>query len=92
MGEIKMIKIQEGYYFGQEEYEKYGDIIQQKLSGKYVSKRKYNDDGTLYEEEDSLPNRADEIGIDMWDLLGALEGMCHNHKAREIDDSTYKIF
>lgn len=88
-----MIRIHEAleYYFGQEEYEQYGDLIQQKLSGKYVSKRAYNDDSTSYEEADSLPNRAKEIGIDMYDLLSALEGMCHNGTAREIDDSTYEI-
>lgn len=94
VSEAKMIKIQElfqNFYFGKEEYEKYGKMIQQKLSGKTVSKRAINDDGTPYEEENSLPNRAEEIGIDMWDLLEALEGMCYNGIAREIDDSTYKI-
>lgn len=86
-----MIRIHEALNFGQEEYKRYGDSIQKKLSGKRVSKRKYNNDGTPYEEEDSLPNRAKEIGIDMYDLLSALEGMCRNGTAEELDDSTYKI-
>lgn len=91
-----MIRIHEAleHYFGQEEYEQYGDLIQKKLSGKRVSKRAYNNDGTPYEEEDSLPNRAKEIGIDgidEWYLLNALEGMCRNGTAIEINDSTYEI-
>ena len=38
-----------------------------------------------------LVYEADQLGIGMWDLLEALEGMCYNGDAVEIDDSTYKV-
>ena len=34
---------------------------------------------------------ANKLGIDMWDLLGALEGLCYLGRAVEIDDSTYFV-
>lgn len=76
-----------GDYFGQEEAEKYGDMISKALKGKTVSKRK-----ALAEEPGGLIYEANKLGIDMWDLLRALEGMCYQRRAAEIDDSTYKVF
>ncbi len=73
-------------YYGKEEAEKYGKQITAALSGKTVSKRideAYDPGGLVYE--------ARQLNIDMWDLLKALEGMCAEGRAREIDDSTYKI-
>lgn len=74
------------FYFGMEQSAEFGDLIQEKLAGKTVSKRKDLGDlpgGLVYE--------AKKLGIDMWDLLEALEGMCHEGRAQEIDDSTYKV-
>lgn len=74
------------YYFGKEQAEKYGDQISTALSGKKISKRKdkaYEPGGLIHE--------AIMLNIDMWDLLEALEGMCHDGRASEIDDSTYLV-
>ena len=38
-----------------------------------------------------LKYEAEQIGITMWDLLEALEGMCYDGRAQEIDDSTYLV-
>lgn len=73
-------------YFGETAYNKYGQLIKKNLSGKTVSKRK-----DLGELPGGLVYEANQLGIDMWDLLEALEGMCYNGDAVEIDDSTYKI-
>ena len=73
-------------YYGQTAAATYGDLIADGLKGKSVSKRRdtANEPGGLIYE-------ANKLGIDMWDLLEALEGMCNEGRAREIDDSTYKI-
>lgn len=73
-------------YFGEAAYNRYGQLIKKNLSGKTVSKRK-----DLGELPGGLVYEANQLGIDMWDLLEALEGMCYNGDAVEIDDSTYKI-
>ena len=74
------------YIFGEEKAKKYGDKISAALSGKTVSKRR-----DLAEQEGGLIYEAEKLGIDMWDLLEALEGMCYEGRAREIDDSTYLV-
>lgn len=73
-------------YYGQTAAATYGDLIADRLKGRAVSKRRdtANEPGGLIYE-------ANKLGIDMWDLLEALEGMCNEGRAREIDDSTYKI-
>lgn len=73
-------------YYGQTAAATYGDLIADRLKGKSVSKRRdtANEPGGLIYE-------ANKLGIDMWDLLEALEGMCNEGRVREIDDSTYKI-
>lgn len=73
-------------YYGQTAAATYGDLIADRLKGREVSKRRdtANEPGGLIYE-------ANKLGIDMWDLLEALEGMCNEGRAREIDDSTYKI-
>lgn len=73
-------------YFGQEAFERYGDEVSRMLKGKKVSKRK-----DKAEEPGGLIYEANELGMDIWDLLECLEGMCYNGKAREIDDSTYLV-
>lgn len=73
-------------YFGKEQAEQYGDLIADKLAGKTISKRV-----DISEEPGGLVYEADRLGIDKWDLLEALEGMCYQGRAREIDDSTYKV-
>ena len=77
-----------GWYFGKDEFEKYGQLVSDNLSEHTISKRAdWPDDkpgGLVYE--------AKQLGIDdFYDLLGCLEGMCHNRMAREIDDSTYLV-
>lgn len=73
-------------YFGKEQAAKYGDLIASNLSGQTVSKRR-----DLAEEPGGLIYEANLLGIDMWDLLEALEGMCYQGRAVEIDDSTYRV-
>ena len=82
----RVIRAARTYYFGNEAAAKYGDLIAEKLSGKTVSKRR-----DTAEEPGGLIYEANKLGIDMWDLLEALEGMGYNGDAVEIDDSTYKI-
>lgn len=76
----------DNYYFGKEQAEKYGDLICDALSGQTVSKRK-----DTAEQPGGLIYEANQLGLDMWDLLEALEGLCYQGRAMEIDDSTYKI-
>ena len=73
-------------YFGKEKADKYGDLICQHLSGQTVSKRR-----DLAEQPGGLIYEANMLGIDMWDLLEALEGLCYQGRAMEIDDSTYRV-
>lgn len=72
--------------FGKDKADKYGDLISQNLAGKKVSKRK-----DKAEEPGGLIYEADALQMDMWDLLEALEGMCADGRAEEIDDSTYLV-
>lgn len=74
-------------YYGKSEYEQYGDNVSKVLKGQTISKRI-----DKAEEPGGLIYEANELGMDMWDLLACLEGMCHNGKATEIDDSTYMVF
>lgn len=74
------------FYFGMEASAQYGDLIAEKLAGKTISKRR--DKG---EQPGGLVYEAKQLGIDMWDLLEALEGMCYEGRAQEIDDSTYRV-
>lgn len=82
----RVIRAARTHYFGDEASAKYGDLISEKLSGKTVSKRR-----DTAEEPGGLIYEANKLGIDMWDLLEALEGMCYEGRAHEIDDSTYRI-
>ena len=75
------------WYFGREAYEDFGQLIRDNLSGRTVSKRR-----DLAEQPGGLVYEAEQLGIDTYDLLEALEGMCYNGEAREIDDSTYRVF
>ena len=72
--------------FGQVQAEKYGDKILQAYEGQTISKRrdKANDPG-------GLTYCANAIGLGTFQLLEALEGMCADGRAREIDDSTYRV-
>ena len=72
--------------FGRDKADRYGGKITAALSGRTVSKRK-----DLAEKPGGLIYEAERIGIDMWDLLEALEGMCSDGRAAEIDDSTYLV-
>ncbi len=74
------------FYYGKEKADLYGDKIVNGLSGKTVSKRK-----ATAEEPGGLIYEAKSLDVDMWDLLEALEGMCADGRAEEIDDSTYYI-
>lgn len=72
--------------FGAEEANRYGELIIANLSGQIISKRV--DDSTL---PGGLEYEANKLGIDMWDLLSALEGMCYYGTAQEISDSEYLV-
>lgn len=74
------------YVFGKEEAEKYGSLIAKNLSGKTISKNKQ-----LAEMPGGLIYEAKKLNLDMWELLKALEGMCKDGRAKEIDDSTYLV-
>lgn len=74
-------------YFGEEAFKQYGDMISKKCPGMKISKRV--DKG---EQPGGLVYEAEQLGIGMWDLLEALEGMCRNGTAEEIDDSTYYVY
>ncbi len=74
------------FVFGKEKAEKYGEQISSALSDKTISKRK-----DKAEEPGGLIYESKLLGIDMWDLLEALEGMCYTGTATEIDDSTYLV-
>ena len=74
------------FYFGEEQANKYGSKICENLAGREISKRR-----DKAEEPGGLKYEADLLGIDMWDLLEALEGLCYQGKCQEIDDSTYKV-
>lgn len=76
----------ERWYFGKEQAEAFGDMIEERLAGQTISKRR-----DLADQPGGLIYEADELGINMWELLEALEGMCMQGRAREIDDSTYKV-
>ena len=74
------------FVFGIEKEKKYGKLVSEKLKGMKISKRidkADNPNGVRYE--------AERIGIDTWDLIETLEGMCHKGTAKEIDDSTYYV-
>lgn len=74
------------FEFGAEAANQYGDLICEHLAGKTVSKRR-----DLAEQPGGLIYEANQLGIDMWDLLEALEGLCRQRRCREIDDSTYEV-
>jgi hypothetical protein len=76
-----------GSFYGEREAMLYKDLISRNLSGKTVSKLK-----TLAEKPGGLVYEAKQLDIDMWDLLEALEGMCHLGLAKEIDESTYIVY
>lgn len=82
----KYVSSSSHYQFGKEEADKFGDLISDSLSGKTISKRR-----DLGNSPGGLVYEADKLGIDMFNLLRALEGMCADGRAIEIDDSTYKI-
>lgn len=74
------------WYFGKEEANMYADEIIFYLGGHTVSKRI-----DTAEEPGGLIYEANKLCMDKFELLRALEGMCHQGKAEEIDDSTYYI-
>ena len=74
----RVIRASRTHYFGDEASAKYGDLI--------ADKRR-----DTAEEPGGLIYEANKLGIDMWDLLEALEGMCYEGRAQEIDDSTYRV-
>ena len=75
------------FYFGKEEYEKYGDKVYRALRGKIITK--HIDEA---KQPGGLEYEARKLGMDMYDLLGCLEGMCYNGKARELPPGdSYKV-
>lgn len=74
------------WYLGKDEAEKFGDFVVNKLANKTISKSI-----ALAEEPGGLIYEANNLGMDMWDLLNTLEGLCYQGRASEIDDSTYYV-
>lgn len=74
------------WYFGKEEAGRFGDYVVSKLAGQKVSKRI-----DTAEEPGGLIYEADLLGMDKFELLRTLEGLCYQGRASEIDDSTYYI-
>lgn len=74
------------YYYGKEEFEKWGEQVFDTLEGEKISKRIDHLD-----KEDGLDAMSARVGLSRMDLLRTLEGMCYNGMAREIDDSTYLV-
>lgn len=74
------------FTFGEEEEKKYGSLISKELKGMKISKRL-----DLADKPKGVRYEATRIGIDTWDLISALEGMCAKGSAKEIDDSTYYV-
>lgn len=74
------------FYFGRNFSQKYGDKIAKALKGKTISKRRDKAD-----EPGGVRYEAQKLGI-LWDeFIMALEGMCHEGRAKETSDSTYFI-
>lgn len=76
-------------YFGEEAALQYGDMIAETYLNQTISKRK-----TKAEEPGGLMYEARQLGIDPFDLLEALEGMCADGRAVEhntAEDSWYEI-
>lgn len=74
------------FTFGEEEEKKYGELVSKELKGMKISKRI-----DLADKPKGIRHEANKLGIDTWDLLSALEGMCAKGTAKEIDDSTYYV-
>lgn len=74
------------WYFGKEEAEQFGDYVVSKLAGQQVSKRI-----DIAEEPGGLIYAANLLGMDKFELLRTLEGLCYQGRASEIDDSTYYV-
>ncbi len=76
------------YYFGKEMYEEYGKEVQEKLHGKTISKRI-----DTAEEVGGIKYEAEKLGMDLYDLIETLEGMCYNGKAKEnYPGDSYTVF
>lgn len=73
-------------YFGQSAFEQWGNKVFKALKGQTVSKAIAKADAP-----GGLRFEAVLLGIDMFDLLECLEGLCYNNLAQEIDDSTYLV-
>lgn len=76
-------------YFGEHAAFQHGDMIAENYLGKTISKRKTNAHGP-----GGLVYEAQQLGIDHFELLEALEGMCADGRAKEYDeseDSYYRI-
>ena len=74
------------WYFGKEEWDKYGTTLYDKIVGRVISKR-MADDNT----HDGIRNVAKELGVEWPELLSYLEALCRKGLAKEIDDGHYRI-
>lgn len=85
---VKSSNVDADYYFGKEEYEEFGALVKDALSGQLVSKS-FSDADV---EPIGLKYNAELLGFDdEFKLLRTIEGLCYNGEAVEIDDSTYRI-
>lgn len=73
-------------YFGKEEFEKFGKFVYSVLEGRAISKSR-----DLADRVGGLRHEAEMLGMDMFDLLRTIEGLCYNNMAFEVNDSTYVV-
>ena len=73
-------------FYGQKFFNKYHELVKNNLSGMIISKRidEANEPGGIEYE-------ANKLGIDLYDLIECLEGMCHEGEAVELSDYQYRI-
>lgn len=77
-------------YYGAASARKYGDKISSLYNGQIISKR-IDDTNSNGPKVVGLKTAARAVGTQIHQILNALEGMCYEDRACEIDDSHYFI-
>ena len=73
-------------YFGQIMYDKHHEEVQDLYHGKTISTRV-----DIADQPGGIEYEADQLGMDLYDLIECLEGMSYNGEAIEIQDGVYRI-
>ena len=77
----------EDSYFGEVMCRKYGDLVRENLAGMKISKRISDAD-----KPGGIEYEAEQLGMDLFDLIECLEGMCYNGEAKELRDGIYYVY